>query len=175
MFTHSSQPPVVILLGGGVVAGGDQPVPATGDVAADAGRLGGDVSGTLLGLGLQPDRLKETQTARPGPSETEHMMVEQSQNNNEWKGQKFAFSQNSLRYFDTFGSWRFVTADVYISRRGRSSLVEKRPSCIPSLWTESVCGHLRVAAQDRCSSVGSLPGRGLTAVWWYSAPVSRCL
>lgn len=63
-FTHSSQPPVMKLIGSCVVAGGDQLVAQTGDVAADAGHLGGGVDRTLLGLRLHLHSLTETNTKR---------------------------------------------------------------------------------------------------------------
>ena len=53
-----------MLIGSYVVTGGDQLVVQTGDVAADAGHLGGGVDPTLLGLRLQLYSLTDTQTQR---------------------------------------------------------------------------------------------------------------
>lgn len=52
MLTHSSQPLVVILISNEVAARCDQLVFETGDVTANPGHLGGDVSLTLLRLRL---------------------------------------------------------------------------------------------------------------------------
>lgn len=53
VYTHSAQPPVVVLISSGVFPRSHQPVVHAGDVAADAGHLGGGVDRTLLSLRLQ--------------------------------------------------------------------------------------------------------------------------